>query len=275
MPVYNGELFIRQAIDSLLAQTFSKFELIISDNCSTDDTEAICREYASRDQRIRYFRHSENRGAIFNFNFVLEQARGEYFMWAAHDDLWDEHWIASLLENFEEGVAISFGHVVNIDENGMKVRNYPPFKFSGNRVSRLVRFYMAEDGKGKANLIYGIYKTEMVRKMAIEEYGKYSFAGDMLFVFDCLQYGDIRTDKSVYLYKRVRNDGARSHNFGTIVSSILLLNRLKNYISYASIATGCIEKTILILLFPIKYIFSCFLNVKYFVNKAFYQMLNR
>ena len=196
-------------------------------------------------------------------------------MWAAHDDMWDTSWIAVLLRNFDDGASISFGHVVNIDENGEIVRNYAPFRFSGNRLFRLVKFYMAEDGKGKANLIYGIYKTEMVRRMAIEGYDKHSFAGDMLFVFNCLQYGDIRTDKSVYLYKRVRNDGARSHNFGTIVSSILLLNRLKNYISYASIATGCIEKTILILLFPIKYIFSCFLNVKYFVNKAFYQMLNR
>lgn len=88
MPVYNGEKYIREALDSLLAQTFTDFELIISDNASTDGTEAICREYVARDLRIRYVRQSENRGAAANFQFVLDESRGDYFMWAAADDSW-------------------------------------------------------------------------------------------------------------------------------------------------------------------------------------------
>lgn len=87
MPVYNGGKFIREALDSLLAQTFTDFELIISDNASTDATELICREYAARDLRIYYVRHEANRGAPANFQFVLDKARGEYFMWAAADDV--------------------------------------------------------------------------------------------------------------------------------------------------------------------------------------------
>jgi glycosyltransferase involved in cell wall biosynthesis len=87
MPVYNGEPFIRDALDSLLAQTFTDFELIISDNASTDGTEAICREYAAKDDRIRYVRQAENRGSTANFQFVLDEAGGEYFMWAAADDI--------------------------------------------------------------------------------------------------------------------------------------------------------------------------------------------
>jgi glycosyltransferase involved in cell wall biosynthesis len=86
MPVFNGKKVIREALDSLLKQTFTGFELIISDNASTDGTEAICREYAARDPRIRYVRQSENRGIAANFNFVLDEAVGEYFMWAACDD---------------------------------------------------------------------------------------------------------------------------------------------------------------------------------------------
>lgn len=86
MPVYNGEKFIREALDSLLTQTFTGFELVISDNASTDGTEAICREYAAHDPRIRYVRQSENRGPSANFQFVLDEAVGEYFMWAACDD---------------------------------------------------------------------------------------------------------------------------------------------------------------------------------------------
>jgi len=86
LPVYNGEKFIREVLDSLLAQTFTGFELVISDNASTDGTEAICREYAARDPRIRYVRQSVNRGPAANFQFVFDEAVGEYFMWAACDD---------------------------------------------------------------------------------------------------------------------------------------------------------------------------------------------
>ena len=88
MPVYNGESLIREALDSLLAQNFTDFELIISDNASTDGTEAICQEYTANDTRIRYVRQAENRGATANFQFVLDEAVGKYFMWAGDDDYW-------------------------------------------------------------------------------------------------------------------------------------------------------------------------------------------
>ena len=87
LPVYNGENYLAEAIDSILGQTFTDFELIISDNASTDRTEEICRRYAAEDDRIRYFRHDRNRGASPNYNFTVEKARGEYFKWAAHDDV--------------------------------------------------------------------------------------------------------------------------------------------------------------------------------------------
>ncbi|WP_052184910.1 glycosyltransferase family 2 protein [Methylotenera sp. N17] len=87
MFVYNGEDCIRDAIDSILNQTFKNFELIISDNASTDNTETICREYANADHRIRYIRQSKNIGASANSLFVLDNALGEYYMWAAHDDI--------------------------------------------------------------------------------------------------------------------------------------------------------------------------------------------
>lgn len=81
MPVYNGERFIREAIDSILTQTFTDFEFIISDNASTDGTEQICRSYAEKDARIKYIRQDKNTGAD-SFVFLYEQAVGEFFMWA-------------------------------------------------------------------------------------------------------------------------------------------------------------------------------------------------
>ncbi len=94
MPVYNGGPFLSEAIDSLLAQTFTNFELIISDNASTDDTEQVCLDYAHLDSRIRYIRLADNIGAPNNFFYVRDQAVGEYFMWAAHDDRWKPNCLA-------------------------------------------------------------------------------------------------------------------------------------------------------------------------------------
>jgi hypothetical protein len=87
MPLYNSAQYVRKALDALLAQDYPNFELIISDNASTDATEDICREYAARDARIRYGRAESNMGAVWNFRRVFELSRGEYFMWAAFDDL--------------------------------------------------------------------------------------------------------------------------------------------------------------------------------------------
>jgi glycosyltransferase involved in cell wall biosynthesis len=87
MPVYNGEKYIKNAIDSIINQTFRNFELIISDNASTDHTSEICRVYASKDPRIRYFRNQKNIGAPNNYNYVFSLSSGEYFKWAAYDDV--------------------------------------------------------------------------------------------------------------------------------------------------------------------------------------------
>jgi len=86
LPVYNGEKYLRAALDSILRQDYTDFELIISDNASSDATEMICRDYAAKDPRIRYSRNTTNIGASANFNRTFALARGEFFKWAAHDD---------------------------------------------------------------------------------------------------------------------------------------------------------------------------------------------
>ena len=88
LPVYNGEKFLQNRLENILSQTFSDFELIISDNASTDSTAEICKEYASKDNRISYIRQEKNTGPFNNFKFVLDKAQNEYFVFAAVDDLW-------------------------------------------------------------------------------------------------------------------------------------------------------------------------------------------
>jgi glycosyltransferase involved in cell wall biosynthesis len=102
LPVFNGEKYLRQALDSLMAQEFTDFELIISDNASTDTTEHLCKEYAAQDARIRYIRQTNNIGAVKNFEFVLQEAHSEFFMWAAADDQWATGFAQTLLEGLKK-----------------------------------------------------------------------------------------------------------------------------------------------------------------------------
>ncbi len=120
IPVYNAARYLRQALDSLLAQTYEDFELIISDNASDDATEAICREYVSRDNRVKYHRHDTNRGAIWNCNHTVQLAQGEYFKWAAYDDLHHETFLQKCVEILDAQPDVVWCHSLtsHIDATG-------------------------------------------------------------------------------------------------------------------------------------------------------------
>ena len=101
LPVYNGEKFLAATLNSILAQDFEDFELIISDNASNDRTQEICEAYARRDARISYSRLPENLGAARNYNRVFALSAGEFFKWAPHDDLMGARFISACLAAFE------------------------------------------------------------------------------------------------------------------------------------------------------------------------------
>ena len=108
MPVFNGEQYIREAIDSALAQTFTDFELVISDNASNDNTEAILREYVRNDPRVKYIKHESNVGPCNNFNYLLKHARGDYFTWLAHDDYLDASFLDVIVRYHDEHNDVVF-----------------------------------------------------------------------------------------------------------------------------------------------------------------------
>jgi glycosyltransferase involved in cell wall biosynthesis len=120
MPVYNGERYIAQAIDSVLKQSFADFELVISDNASTDKTEAICREFAAKDKRVKYHRNPENIGAHPNFNRTFELSSGKYFKWAPHDDVLHPDYLAVCVEAMEAApdAVVCQTQFMYIDEEG-------------------------------------------------------------------------------------------------------------------------------------------------------------
>ncbi len=126
MPVFNGEAYVAEAIESILAQTYRDFELIISDNGSTDATPAICRRYAGADDRVRFHRSQVNRGAAWNFNHLPHLAVGEFFKWAAHDDTLAPTYLQRCVDVLDRrhDVVLCHSRIRMIDAGGNVIGDY-------------------------------------------------------------------------------------------------------------------------------------------------------
>jgi len=168
MPVFNGEAYVSQAIDSLLSQSFHDFRLVISDNASSDLTPDICAEYARADSRISFFRQERNRGAVENFKYVLDQSDTELFMWAACDDLWMPNYLGdavSLISN--DDVGFVFPAFVLRSMRLRLERNIDPSCFcfinSNNRKERVLRFLSLHYLSHSANIVYSLFRTDILR----------------------------------------------------------------------------------------------------------------
>jgi glycosyltransferase involved in cell wall biosynthesis len=165
IPVRNGERFLAEALDSLLSQSYSDFELIISDNASSDGTEAICREYAARDPRVRYYRSQEDVGLANNFNFLFTRARGEYFKWAAADDVHEPDWIARCLAILDQDptVVLVYARTRFIDENGHPLGGVDPgFNLQSELARERLRCVIYANSW--VNAIFGVIRTEALAK---------------------------------------------------------------------------------------------------------------
>jgi glycosyltransferase involved in cell wall biosynthesis len=164
LPVYNGEAYLCDAINSLLAQTFSDFELIISDNASTDRTEEICRDYAERDSRICYFRSEENHGAAWNFNNAFELAHGKYFKWVAHDDRHEPEFIAKCVAILEQNssIVLCFTGTDFIDSEGRSLGE-DKFPVDVSTASRRELFRFFATSGHIVHEIFGIIRSDALR----------------------------------------------------------------------------------------------------------------
>jgi glycosyltransferase involved in cell wall biosynthesis len=188
MPVYNGGESLRRALDCLLAQTHSNFELIISDNASTDMvTKSISEEYARCDFRIKLTRQPVNQGAVPNFIWVLQQATGEYFMWAAHDDFWSSNYVEALANRLDEApeavLATASCQVATTRRNGTSQQEIIPAAPNGDRDATLAVYI--EHFKACV-WVYGLYRTEWVMKTAPEWKQYPLLSGDVIWLWGML-----------------------------------------------------------------------------------------
>jgi len=163
LPTYNRCLGLRRAIDSVLSQTYKNIELVVSDNASSDDTRIVCEEYARRDSRLRYIRQSENVGMISNFNVVLGESSGPYFMWLADDDWLDARYIELCMSVFENGPDYALVAGVNrYYLEGVHVFDCEVVQLTGCDARRRVLdlYYTSAHG----GLIYGVFRRECIHR---------------------------------------------------------------------------------------------------------------
>jgi glycosyltransferase involved in cell wall biosynthesis len=165
LPVYNGGEMLSGAIESILSQDFENFELIISDNCSTDNTMETCLKYQKKDKRIKYYRLEENLGGK-NFPIVFARSNSPYFMWAAHDDLHERSFISKCLERIEQDPSIALVYpktrVLDADSNFIHIAEDYINTDQDNPIERF-RHLIWEIGA--CHMFYGLYRTRMIKKV--------------------------------------------------------------------------------------------------------------
>ena len=201
IPVYNGEKFIRKCIESVLQQTYKNFELIISDNASTDSTSKICEEYLRKDNRITFVRQNKNMGQNWNFNFLLEKANGEYFVWVAVDTIILPEFIEkniAVLESQDKTVGciskIKIDHTYVdkfktekeiLKKVGLVYRPYDTLPITGNYMERIRKYLKHFPWE----MFYSVYRTEALRKSFVHDF----FIGhDAGLVLSVLKHGEIQ-----------------------------------------------------------------------------------
>lgn len=241
LPTHNGEKYIKKAIESVLSQTYTDFQLIISDNASTDSTSEICKEYEKKDKRITYIYHKENRGWSFNFPFVLSIAKSDYFVWLGDDDYWEPTFLEKNVSvlNSNRNVVGSIGLVKYFGIEDFQIKKNLFFKLK-NLIRRgsnkeyekyeHVRPFVGSYEKkaetflrfNQASFVYGLFRTEKMKRRMV----KMGYAWDGIFILNILKDGDLHVIDEVLLHRFVSGFHSGSGCLSSYKKNILPLKGL-------------------------------------------------
>jgi len=217
VPVFNGENYLKEALNSILSQKYQNFEIIIVDNASTDNTQQICQYYANKDDRIHYYRNKKNIGATLNFIKVFKLAKGEYFKWAAYDDVLFPDFLLKCVNILDQDPSIILCHsrTGRINEHG-EVLGYYKFENKINSRKPHERFgAIINDLYNSWVLIFGVIRTDSLKisrlfgnfvgadKILVAELG---LIGRMYEIPECLFYR--RTHKQAYTETKRTQDSS-------------------------------------------------------------------
>ena len=206
LPVYNGADWLGDTLNSLLSQSYSNIELIISDNASTDNTEQLCKDYAAGDKRILYIRNEYNMGVTENYNNVYRRSKGKYFKWASASDLCDKEFIKKCVNVLEtnENVVLCYpktklfvGDVNNCEEYSDNL--YLQQEMSSERFIALLNNIKLN------NLMNGVIRSNVLRKTCLH---KNYLGSDINLMSELALYGKIVQISEFLFYRRMERDTA-------------------------------------------------------------------
>lgn len=241
LPIYNAEKYLGEAIDSILAQTYTDFELIIADNASTDRTQAICLKYAQRDLRIRYQRNEKNMGGAPNHNLVFRLAKGEYFKWAAHDDDIAPDFLSKCVEVLDQNpdVVLSMTKTRVIDEHGNPLRDIE-YKKTTNadfpKPTQRFRNFLLFNMSG--NFLYGLIRVSGMKQTLL--HGSFTSA-DLVFLAELALYGRFHVTPEYLFFRREhpgqstkgawKSERARQAWFDTSLANKIVLPKWRSFLT--------------------------------------------
>jgi glycosyltransferase involved in cell wall biosynthesis len=196
LPTFNRAGSLRIAVESVLAQDLRDFELVISDNASSDSTQRLCSDYSARDRRIRHIRQPTNQGASANFQSVLAEARGQYFMWLSDDDWLDPYYLSRCAAELSSNADCSLvcGAAKYADEAGHEYVGVTVSAMQDSPFERVLRFYSKVNDNGT---FYGLAH----RQVLLEHPMPHVLGGDWLHVAKLALLGKIRTLDDVFIHR--------------------------------------------------------------------------
>ncbi|CAN5829308.1 hypothetical protein BH23GEM7_BH23GEM7_03130 [soil metagenome] len=212
MPTYNRAVTLRRAIESVLAQDYPHFELVISDNASTDETQALCEEFCKRDSRIRYIRQPVNCGANANFRKVLDQSRGEFFMWLADDDWLDYSYVSACVEGLmqDPACALVSGRARYYRGSVLAFQERPVNLLSESPPARVRAYYRSVASNG---IFYGVMRRRLLTRIPLPNI----VGGDWLILAAIAFFGKIRTLNEIVVHRSL---GGASNTPEALVASV-------------------------------------------------------
>ncbi len=202
LPVYNGERYLEGAIESILGQSLSDLELIISDNASTDGTREISRASVKRDPRVRYIRNSENLGAAENYNRVFRESNGKFFKWASHDDLCDPTYVERCIAGLESNASavLCYPRTIFIDADGQHIGEYAESDdFTSVNAPIRFRTWLFDRSGPWCNAIFGVIRSDVLAATGL--IGKFN-SSDVILLGELLLRGTMVRIPDVLFFRR-------------------------------------------------------------------------
>lgn len=244
LPVYNGERFIARTIQSLRAQSFGDFELLVSDNASTDGTVRVVRELAERDPRIRLFEQPCNRGVARNWNFLAHKASGRYLKWTSASDLYAPTFLATCIDALEQAsdASLAFTWTTYIDDEDREIgRSERDFALTDeDSVSRFIQICVRLSIN---NALQGVFRTDVVKRTRLVR--NYP-AGDLVFMAEAALRGKFVLVPQRLTLRRAspehwtanREPAATERMFWPSGSPRLRVVNIRRHLDYAAAALG-------------------------------------